>query len=72
MWYTEEEAKQKWCPQVRKFGTSQFDYPGSGLAAAGYNRSSKENCNCRASSCMMWRKNNLLKMGYCGLAGVPS
>lgn len=56
--YTEEEAKNKWCPMAQ--------------IAAG--AESAKNANlCDASGCMMWRWEDApmtsKPTGYCGLAG---
>tara|TARA_X000001316_G_C922015_1_gene36752 strand:- start:2852 stop:3088 length:237 start_codon:yes stop_codon:yes gene_type:complete len=76
--YTEDEAKKKWCPEVRM---SASDMPVEGNHAS--NRSNKtfqEKCHCLGSGCMMWRwakgasvadSINGKRPGYCGLAGKP-
>lgn len=69
---TEEEAKTKWCPMLRK-------------GPPGTSRNAPEDVPnlCIGSACMMWRKVDLSKVpmneihnygedvGYCGLAGKP-
>jgi len=70
---TEEEARTKWCPQIR------WTSHGEGYSDPFENRGS--NCNCIASDCMMWRWNRDIMaggsgraeptQGYCGLAGKP-
>lgn len=71
--YTEDEAKTKWCPQVRFHGN--YEHGG------GDNRP-VEGCGvqCLGSGCMMWRwakgasvadSINGKRPGYCGLAGKP-
>ena len=64
---TEEEAREKWCPQVRNWV--------SGGWQTGINRNGSdidyERFKCIASDCMMWRKadHGFETSGYCGLAG---
>jgi hypothetical protein len=75
--YLEEEAKTKWCPMVRKFisgGSSEIPSFGDAFALTSYNRGQKNNLNCLASECMMWRwcydsMGETPIKGYCGLAG---
>ena len=64
MYWTEEEAKEKWCPNA-------FVYFNGGNSNTG---SSKRACI--ASACMMWRDETgtpegMPRKGYCGLAGKP-
>ena len=67
----EEEAKTKWCPQIRFTGTDN----------EGFFNNRGANCNCLASDCMMWKWDITLNRelaadkinrddyeGYCGLA----
>jgi hypothetical protein len=76
MTMTEEEARKKWCPQVRYF-----------VDADGLGRTNmpEDSCRCIASDCMAWRWSyDWIKphdttldeyaalsttLGYCGLAG---
>jgi len=64
---TEEEARKKWCPQVR------WTSHGEGYTDPFENRGA--NCLCIASNCMMWKdsmgivEGKIVKTGYCGLAG---
>lgn len=52
MYVTEEEAKQKWCPQVRKNEIADWSIANNpGLAMASHSW----NDNCIGSDCMMWR-----------------
>ncbi len=78
MYYTENEAKEKWCPMVR---VSSTDTKGMGVPA--YNRyqalekitSNPKSSRCIASECMMWRRvpaGELKDKGYCGFAGKPA
>ena len=62
MTYTEEQAKQKWCPMVRL-----GDYVESSSSGVSYNRTIEGNnyCNCIASKCMMWKYDG--DKGSCGL-----
>ena len=70
MYLTEEEAKEKWCPEVRlRVGVN-------GAA----NRNLKGCCpddkdtKCIASGCMMWRyagESEKGETGYCGKAVLP-
>ena len=62
---TEDEAKTKWCPQVRN---APFDYKGP--AANRYGNGSKAShwdfAPCIGSACMMWRGYRKLKVGQDG------
>jgi hypothetical protein len=70
---TEDEAKQKWCPQVRftQWNDQMLSNRGEFSGAT----------NCLASGCMAWRWANERGLrsdgasvpiyGYCGLAGKP-
>jgi hypothetical protein len=65
---TEDEAKQKWCPQVRftQWNDQMLSNRGEFSGAT----------NCLASGCMAWRwwtlgHPNEKQKGYCGLAGKP-
>lgn len=73
---TEEEAKKKWCPQIRDGGTYH------GMIYSGINSAETERkgYDCIASDCMMWRREKddygddygkgiPDDLGYCGLAG---
>lgn len=72
--FTEEQAKEKWCPFARCAMKGEEDkwyvnginrWP---LAAADHQTGPK----CIASECMAWRwKNTLHERGHCGLAGAP-
>lgn len=80
---TEQEAKDKWCPQVRMvFGPNNSGWEGQGYTnRADYYE--PEACVCTGSNCMMWRWGNKYRSdlitklpreewtGYCGLAGKP-
>lgn len=64
---TEDEAKQKWCPQVRfSQWTDQMLSNRSDFSGA---------TNCLASGCMAWRWEDIAMRkpidGYCGLSGRP-
>lgn len=75
--YTEEEAKQKWCPEVR------MGNPNGGGFNSDIQTPEAEYYKCIASDCMMWRwvkgrdsfKENdagYSKLsGYCGKSGKP-
>jgi hypothetical protein len=66
---TEQEAKTKWCPMVKRVKSEVID--------------SRNLPYCIASACMMWRwsqkgawvngtwTNDYPVEGYCGLAGKP-
>lgn len=78
MTMTENEAKTKWCPQVRAINedfendqasnrTEQAEAP-SGWDCPAY--------LCIASACMAWRwklndHGHSMNLGWCGLAGAP-
>lgn len=53
---TEEEAKTKWCPEVRTIGVELF---GHERVMAAVNRAedyqNRHDCRCIASACMAWR-----------------
>lgn len=83
---TEQEAKEKWCPQVRRSSVLAETYMGAPTVATAINRGSTKNTNCIGSECMMWRWDQRSKhdggypgsptpkekwTGYCGLAGKP-
>lgn len=69
MLLTEEEAKEKWCPQVRL---------GNDIGC-NKNPNHKSGCSCVASECMMWREETEVRVkggvgriyGWCGLGGTP-
>lgn len=74
---TEEEAKTKWCPEVRTGLTA-------GMAVNHHiNGDVDEETRCIGSSCMMWRWLQVLagdgmnvvddpkRRGFCGKAGRP-
>lgn len=81
--YTEREAKEKWCPQVRRSSVLAETHMGAPTVATAVNRGTTKNVNCIGSTCMMWRWNNIYRSdlvtklpkedwtGYCGLAGKP-
>jgi hypothetical protein len=60
---TEQEARERWCPFARVWGT---DASGNRLADGG-----KPNTDsmCIASRCMVWRRWYSKSEGFCGLAG---
>ena len=53
--YTEEQAREKWCPFARiGFGMNAPDH--TCLAATGNRVTTMDDeCNCIASECMVWR-----------------
>jgi hypothetical protein len=71
MIYTEDEAKEKWCPMVRMMDDSSFNHP------VAYNRcwlsgdteDNPDEARCIGSRCMAWRWFIANEKGYCGLAG---
>lgn len=72
MLITEEEAKKKWCPELRLDGSN------ASMLDTGY--VVYESSPCIVSGCMMWRWSNKIpyesgkkvaKKGYCGLGGKP-
>ncbi|KKT30205.1 MAG: hypothetical protein UW18_C0021G0004 [Microgenomates group bacterium GW2011_GWF1_44_10] len=82
--FTEQEAKDRWCPHVRFQDTEPDSQPANSWSI--HSSCSDENkygternpkiCRCIASECMMWRWENDLKSkggegskGFCGLAG---
>lgn len=77
MYLTEEEAKHKWCPEVRICdGIAPFAFN----KHQGPEKVSDVPNRCIASDCMMWRWREDAKpdglgsfhtKGYCGLAGRP-
>lgn len=79
---TEEEAKKKWCPMVRKLTFRETS------AFSGSHTPNNEEAKCIGSACMMWRATVEVipgcttnsgfapaiantTGGYCGLAGKP-
>lgn len=68
MLLTEEEAKTKWCPEV-KILLSPPQYEG-GPHYIMTNRYNDSSYNCIASECMMWKKSLMEEnKGYCGKTG---
>ena len=61
--YTEEEAKEKWCPFAMEAGD------GDGFGNRNYD-GDPMNGTCLGDDCMAWRWKGK-GMGYCGLAGKP-
>lgn len=84
---TEDEAREKWCPEVQYVMTSDDEGIGDSIetktTSYPMNRLGKTNettrqhadwqCfKCIASDCMMWRWGPVdVTRGYCGLAGKP-
>lgn len=74
--FTEEDAKTKWCPQVRYLAIFR-DAMGARECSGAYNRAAEDiigTSKCIASDCMMWRFENgspayPATKGFCGLAG---
>ena len=66
---TEEEAKKKWCPMVRKIGwkTETCGGPWGYGFGYSYNRPSEDNALCIGFACMMWREKE--ENCWCGLGG---
>ena len=52
---TEQEAKEKWCPQIRRSSVLAETHMGAPTVATAVNVGAKIQNNCRASECMMWR-----------------
>jgi hypothetical protein len=70
---TEQEAKEKWCPEVRfLIGPDTASWQGNGYNNRGDYYEPKT-CLCLASGCMAWRwvDGEYLHLGYCGKAGKP-
>ena len=68
MYWTEEEAKTKWCPELK--------IEGSNASLKNSQEITYEAASCIASSCMMWRDEigtpkGMPRKGYCGVAGKP-
>lgn len=87
MYLTEDEAREKWCPEVR----SPEGFTSDMMVAANENMKGQKH-TCIASDCMMWRwfdnqvgydaklkgkkaaeqyAKEIPRRGYCGLAGRP-
>ena len=76
MLLTEEQAREKWCPEARvalrhhEPNSSQF------WGTANYDEDEGRISFCIASDCMMWRWGEQVadgkdaRHGYCGLAGA--
>jgi hypothetical protein len=74
--YTEDEAREKWCPEARTLNINM---------EVNYNRfcsgEIEKETLCIASACMMWRWGNAVGIdnegnehkiaGYCGKSGKP-
>ncbi len=76
MMYTEEQARERWCPAARAV-TWEYQNVKQGRAGT-FNRpfesglSEPEDCRCIASDCMWWRwEDGNVAIGYCGQAGKP-
>ena len=71
MFYTEDQAKHKWCPEMRK--VQWHDEAGNKLSIGLMGNALDSDCI--ASDCMMWRwetKGSIgMQRGYCGKAGKP-
>jgi hypothetical protein len=64
---TEVEAKERWCPMVRKYFSKNDDFPAEGPCNMYEGERVGECC---ASDCMMWRWDNSERdTGFCGLGG---
>ena len=66
MYLTEEEAKKKWCPELKLEGSN------ASMTNAG--KVIYDSANCIASGCMMWRyagESEKGETGYCGKAVLP-
>lgn len=85
MLLTEEQAREKWCPEART--AFQYREGGGGdhrdaMVVANRAENDAPISNCIASSCMWWRwsdepqqvlaRDDKHRRGYCGLAGNPS
>jgi len=87
MYLTEEEARKKWCPQVRITLIESGPSPSHNRVCMEGNTYNAIGANCIASECMMWRwgskfetgeeQEDLRQMdekstkGYCGLGDNP-
>lgn len=83
MFLTEEQAREKWCPQARtaRVLAEKGDVPTVAVSAnRSTNGTATELSVCLASRCMAWREAGLqhdptkgenVITGYCGLAGRP-
>lgn len=52
---TEQEAKEKWCPQVRRSSVLAETHMGAPTVATAVNVGTVKKNRCIASECMMWR-----------------
>jgi hypothetical protein len=75
---TEEEAKQKWCPQVRTlmWVGEKAEHPLISNRAVDEADGYDERHCCIGSDCMMWRwiylqNGEKTPRGFCGLGGKP-
>ncbi len=71
---TEKEAKELWCPHIRRAEIKGYEFFNDGNARV---VSTNNGTLCIASRCMMWRwdHNKLVtgdyREGFCGLGGKP-
>jgi hypothetical protein len=74
---TEEEAKTKWCPEVRTglVAGMAVNYHIGGTMGGPHAGEVHEETRCVASGCMMWRwydsAGRAPRRGFCGKAGAP-
>ncbi len=79
--HTEDEARQKWCPEARMAYRSPEHWAGPVFQGAinRIERNGTEGIRCIASDCMHWRFGRdedgkypvVVPRGYCGLSGKP-
>ena len=65
---TEQEAKKKWCPFARPMSAN-----GQTIINRNVTGEISAKSMCIGSACMAWRDSaeNVIGIGYCGLAGKP-
>lgn len=75
---TEDEAKHRWCPFVRREGDGGGAFNRGATPLNEEHHDGIYSCACIGSACMAWRTQNYIDdnrmpnvAGYCGLAGKP-
>jgi len=69
--YTEDEAREKWCPHARML-ESYGERASYNRAVSPSGGDEEASTKCIGSACMAWRwKPGDNRRGYCGLSGSP-
>ena len=67
MFYTEEEARMKWCPMVRYDGDDGGTFNRGVIDPLNKRKDGSYVCNCIASECMWWKQSLDGERGCCGV-----